>query len=42
MKEKTIDIPKNNIVLQSQAIHGDNKNTKKSLHVLEDGASGWY
>ena len=29
-----------NIVLQSQAIYDDKKNPKKSLHILEDGASG--
>ena len=26
--------------LQSQAIYDDKKNSKKSLHVLEDSASG--
>ena len=28
--------------LQRQVIHDDKKNSKKSLHILEDGASRWY
>ena len=39
MKEKTYTLKKH-IDLQSQAIYDDNNNSKKNLHILEDGASG--
>ena len=39
VKKKIIDVLKN-IDLQSQAIYDDKKNSKKSLHISEDNASG--
>ena len=30
----------NSVNLQSQAIYDDQKNSNRSLHILEDGASG--
>ena len=38
-EENIIDIEKKHIDLQSQAIDDDKNNSKKSLHILEDGAS---
>ena len=36
---KTMNIS-NSVNLQSQAIYDDQKNSNRSLHILEDGASG--
>ena len=43
VKERIVDINNNNNNhhhLQSQAIYHDKSNSKKNLHILEDGASG--
>ena len=40
MKKNFINTWKKHIDLQSQAIYDDKKNSKDSLHILEDGASG--
>jgi hypothetical protein len=40
VKEKFIDNDKKHIDLRSRAIYDDKKNSKKSLHILEDNASG--
>ena len=40
VKKKIIDISKKHTDLQSQANYDDKKDSKKSLHILEDGASG--
>ena len=37
---RIIDTLKNDIDLQSQANYDEKKNSRKSLHISEDGASG--
>ena len=39
-EEKKSQLSRKHIDLQSQVIHNDKKNLKKSLYILEDGASG--
>jgi hypothetical protein len=40
LREKSWTLLEKNINLQSQAVNDDKNNSKKILHILEDGASG--